>query len=217
MKKCCNCQLNLENCAFNLNQKMCKKCQSEYNKVRYVQKREYILFQGKQWKCKNILVNRKYVNGVLNPNSKIGMGTITEYIVFKVLGDCIKCNSIGNFNSIYDLISKKYGRINVKASKQYNLNNHPSWKFSKSKNEVIPNYYICLAFNADKTNFVHIWIIPSDSVYVKKRIISVYSESKILKLKEFEVNNIPYNNIYSNLDLNNLPEFRNNKIIANKK
>lgn len=57
-------------------------------------------------KCNNR--DRNYFYGILDPNSNTGIAVTTEHVCFKVLNDCIKCNTINNFNSQFDLISEKY-------------------------------------------------------------------------------------------------------------
>ena len=128
--------------------------------------------------------------------------------MFEVLGDCIKSNIAIHFNAPHDLISEKYGIINVKSSKLLDSN---SWSFGKKKNSYIPDYYVCLGFNYNKTKILHVWFIPGNSIVVSPTGINI---KNLDKFKEYEVSNRPYNKSYRNLDIYSLPEFENyNKVI----
>lgn len=176
----------------------------------------------KSWcydKDKNIICDRcakgrrDFVEGVLDPNCETGIGIITEHIVYEVLGDCVKCNTIDNFNLSDDLISNKYGTINVKSSKlQFNINRY-LWHFGKSLGSPISDYYICLGFNENRTEIQHVWIIPGNSNVVSKSGITV-SQNNLQRVTLYEVDPNPYNDLYQNLDITTLPEFRN---LNNKK
>jgi len=160
--------------------------------------------------------NRYYLHGIMNPKSNIGIGIITEYIVCKIL-KCFKCNTYDNFNAPYDLISEKYGTINVKSSKLYKRNNANSfvWEFSKHENSKIPDYYVCVGFNENRYEILKIWIIEGDSNLVTKRGICITnSEIGLKRVKKYEVNHIIYNEMYKNLDITTLPEFRNIEVIT---
>jgi hypothetical protein len=158
-------------------------------------------------KCKQS--ERKFFNGILDPNCSTGMGVITEYVVSKVLADCDKCNTTETFNAPYDLVSKKYGTIDVKSVKLVlGRRNHNYWKFDRSRNRTIPDYYICLAFNINRVKIEHVWIIPSDSKIIAKTSITI-AHGNIQRVQQYEVDAKPYNEVYQNLDIYTLPEFRN--------
>lgn len=155
--------------------------------------------------------DRNYLHGILNPESPTGIGVITEHIVYKILGDCEKCNTIDNFDGNYDLISDKYGNINVKSSvlhKQHK--NSYYWAFNKHKNAKIPDYYICLGFNKNRSEILKVWIIPYESKIVYRSGIRITnSENSLNRALQYEVDSSPYNNIYKNLDIYTLSEFKN--------
>jgi len=152
---------------------------------------------------------RDYYHGVTDPNSYIAIGIITEHVVYEVLGDCIKCNTKDNFNAPYDLISEKYGIINVKsAALIHRERNRISWNFEKKLAAKIPNVYICIGFDETKTEIQHVWIIPGNSKLVANRGITI-SLSRLERASEYEVDPTPYNTVYQNLDIYTLPEFRN--------
>jgi hypothetical protein len=159
-------------------------------------------------------LTRCYLNGIVKPISTIGIGIITEYVVSKVLSDCIKCNTVDNFCAEYDLISKKYNTINVKSSKLYpnTKRRRGFWNFAKKYIAKIPNYYICIGFNEDKTEILHVWIIPGNSTLVRNSGIKISnSDIGLSRVIKYEVDITPYNEVYQNLDIYSLPEFCNFK------
>ncbi len=157
-------------------------------------------------KCRN---TRYYYKGTLNPNSYTAIGIITEHVVYKVLEDCIKCNTDNNFNAEYDLISEKYGTINVKsAALRHQTRNRINWGFVKKPVAKIPDNYICLGFNETRMEIQHVWIIPGNSKLVTKCGIFV-ALRKLERAAQYEVDPEPYNKTYQNLDIYTLPEFRN--------
>jgi hypothetical protein len=158
-------------------------------------------------KCKH--GNRLYLNGIANVNSKCGLGIISEYIVHKVLNDTIWFNAdITTFNYKYDLYNDIYKNINVKCS-NFNIT-HNKWTFSiKNKNNPDTFIFICLGINT-KT-IAHVFIIPyNDSILKNKNFITITNTSKsLLKFKNVEVDSIPYDNIYKNLNIHDIYHFRN--------
>lgn len=175
----------------------------------------------KKWYYTNIEKKRKSVrdyyairrynfNGILNPESKVGMGVITEHVVYEVLKDCEKCNISGAFNSNSDLISDKYGNINVKSSKLYEKGKYTSWQFNKHIVEFIPNYYICLGFNENKTSITKVWIIPgNENIIAKTGIYISKCDKGLMRFLKYEVDPTPYNEVYQNLNIYSLLEFCN--------
>lgn len=149
--------------------------------------------------------SRNYLHGELNPDSNGGIAVITEWIVSNVLNDCIKCNIPEHFNFEYDLISEKYGTINVKSSK---LTSSNDFRFRKPKKQTIPDYYICIGFNEDKSVIKYVWIVPGNSSLVNNSGISI-SLHNLERAKQYEVDATPYNEVYQNLDIYSLPEFIN--------
>jgi hypothetical protein len=57
----------------------------------------------------NVLSDKQHNAGVLDPNSKVGKGTLIEYVVLITLTDCVK----EDFNRRYDLTSVKFGEIKL--------------------------------------------------------------------------------------------------------
>ena len=150
---------------------------------------------------------RKYLHGVLNPDSTVGLAVLTETVVSSVLQDCIKCNIVGSFNSPYDLISDQYGTINVKSS---TLRESNTWQFNKRDNQTIPDYYICIGLDEFRFNVLKVFIIPGNSNLVTSGGISITNTTRgLVRSKEYMVNEIPYNEIYQSLTINELPEFKN--------
>lgn len=155
------------------------------------------------YKCH--LSDRNYFHGQTIPNSNLGIGIITEHIVYNVLEDCIKCNTVDHMFSRYDLISEKYGTINVKSSK---LHKDDRWVFQKSKRPTDPDYYVCIGFDENRTEILYVWVIPGDSQIVTKNGIYLRPNSVSRAIK-YQVDSTPYNKVYQNLDITTLPEFRN--------
>ena len=162
--------------------------------------------------CNKCYVNsRNYLHGTLSPNSNVGIGIITEDVVYKVLKDCEKCNTINNFHDKYDLISKKYGNIDVKSStlRKMRAKNAYYWQFRiKNKNSNV-DYYICIGFNKNKSEILKVWVIDSNSCLINKGGIFVSNSKQGLeRVKEYEVDSYLYNKIYQNLDITTLSEFK---------
>jgi len=149
-----------------------------------------------QWHNKNGLkVCRKcyssdgnYLKGTLDPKSNIGIRVITEYIVSGVLNS-----------------SKKYGNIDIKSGK---LRKDNGWYFYKQSASIIPDHYICLGFNEDRTEILRVFVIPRNSNLVTTRGISITNNNSDRTLK-YEVDPKPYNSFYKSLNLTTLSEFRN--------
>lgn len=151
-------------------------------------------------------------NGLLDPWSSVGKAVISEHIVYTVLGDCIKCNTITNFNQPYDLISNKYGTINVKSSGLYKINNYDRyrWQFSIKENQAIPDYYICVGFDSTHRYITNVWMIPGTSDVVGTYCIYIInSVIGLNRVKQFAIDSKQYDNIYQSFDILELPEFRN--------
>ena len=159
--------------------------------------------------------DRLYFHGTSNPNLGIGVGIITEHVVYEVLGDCVKCNTIDNFCAPHDLISEKYGTINVKSVAFIHSNKKSestSWIFDcfKYKNTQISDTYILIGFNEDKTEILHVWIVPKNSNIFNVSGVHITNSKRGLKrASQYEVDPTPYNTVYQNLDIYTLPEFRN--------
>jgi len=149
--------------------------------------------------------------GLLDPWCPVGRGVITEHVVYTVLGDCFKCNTYDNFNAPYDLISKKYGIINVKSGTLYKRNYGAyTWSFNIKEHQYIPDYYICVGFDENYNNIIKVWIIPGKSYVVGKYSISITkSENGLKRVKQYEIDAAQYDYIYQTFDILDLPEFRN--------
>jgi len=159
--------------------------------------------------CSKCHSSRYYYKGTLDPNCSTATGIITEHIVYLVLNDCIKCNTDDNFNAEYDLVSKQYGVINVKSAMlRRQTRNRINWGFMKKVVSSIPDHYICIGFNEDKTEILHVWIISGTSTLVTKRGIHI-ALRRLERASQYEVDATLYNEVYQNLDIYTLPEFCN--------
>lgn len=178
----------------------CEICKSNNTPIWYYKNNKRI--------CQKCYTDRNYFYGVLNVTSSTAIGVITEHVVYKVLNDCVKCNTRDNFNADYDLISNKYKIINVKSAKLHETNN--VWLFTKRINSKIPNNYICLGFDKNRIKILKVWIVPENSALITKHGIFISCSEKGLKrAKQYEVDATLYNEVYQNLDIYTLPEFRN--------
>ena len=213
MKICIKCNRELIDSDFYKNTLQCKECKRKYNnekvrEYRYKNRDKCLITRRNYYATKH-----KYLKGITDPNSFQGISIITEHVVYMVLNDCEKCNTRHNFHAPYDLISKKYGTINVKSAILHQSNKvspSMSWKFIVKNNLMKPDYYICIGFNEDRSEILKIWIIPSNAKIVKNTAISITNSSKsLIKAIQYEVNSAKYNKIYKNLDIYLLPEFCN--------
>lgn len=165
------------------------------------------------------MVNRTaYIrNGVLDPWSTVGKGVISEHVVFKVLDDCVKCNTLNSFNMPYDLISKKYDIINVKtATLRSYSNTNKAWMFEIRANQYTPDHYICLGFDENYRNIIKVWIVPNSANIIKKGAIYISMSNYTSKrAKQYEVDPKLYNEVYQTFDILELPEFRNLNLAYN--
>lgn len=155
---------------------------------------------------------RQYFHGNLDPNSRLGAGVISEHVISLVL-NCTNCNS-EYFNSEYDLMSEKYGTINAKSSrlKIHGDTNSYNWNFRILSNAKIPDHYICVGFNEDRSEIMRVWIVPNNADIVAKCSITVTNSPRGLKrASQYEVDPTPYDEVYQSLDITTLPEFRNIK------
>ena len=158
--------------------------------------------------------NSDYMNGNLDPNSKVGFGFIGQRVVAKTLGLELRhdCNCSIGFNAPYDLYDKKLGNINVKTSV---LNNKNYWYFTLL-NKYTPDTYIMLGFANDKSDILHVWITePEDDLTFdaknfkfKTNITITNSEKALKKAEYYEVDIEPYNDMYHTMSLDNCSALR---------
>jgi len=166
-------------------------------------------------KCK--CGERKYLYGNLNPKSCVGFAVIIEYIVSTTLNDTLWYNGdISKFNYKYDMYNSKYGQIDVKCSYINDLIKYPRWSFCiryKYKNQTnkLPDNFILVCLNNDKSCIEHIFIIPSDTIFIQnKNNISIRNTQKSLeKYRKFEINSQHFNKILKELNLTDIYHFRN--------
>jgi hypothetical protein len=189
----------------------CKDCKREYDKKRYNQ--DEPPYDSNKLQSDIIprypITTVKYCNGLLSCTSDRGWAVITEHITCVVLGDCININK-ECFISPIDLYSKRYGNIDVKSSKLSYHKNSYNWNFRKRRRSKIPDYFMCIGFNEDKTQIVKVWLIPSGSDVVNTLGIYITnSNSGLERVYTYELDPTPYNEVYQDLDLTMLYEFRN--------
>lgn len=144
-----------------------------------------------QYSCKK--------GGILNPWSSKGINIIAQYIVNEVLGE--------------DEL-KKYGNFKVKITKLHirkYKNTHFGW-FKKSSNDIknYYDYYICLCFNETYEHIVKVFIIPNN--LFSKNAIWI-SDTNLNKFEQCEIDPSLYDEVYQNIDIFTLPEFKNLDLI----
>jgi len=174
-------------------------------------------YKNGQRLCFNCYYIRDYMNGNLDPNSKVGFGFIGQRIVAKTLGLDLEhdCNCSQGFGSEYDLYDvNKYKYINVKAS---TLGNDNAWHFTL-KNKYIPDTYIMLGFSSDKSDIEHVWITKSTDKLIYDNKNSIYKISitirntdySLKRAESWEVDCKSYNDAYHNMSLENCSVLRSN-------
>jgi len=222
MKKCSKCKQELDESCFSKNQHWCKECKRQYkieNKERdkihykeYCKKtHNHIIEHSREYYMSTCIYKHKYMEGTTDPNSTYGISVITEHVVYKVLGDCIKKNIPGSNGKPYDLTSVTYGKIDVKSAI---IKSNGTYNFIMNKSRIIPDYYFCLGFNENRSKIIHAWIIPSNSYLINKYSIFVRTSNYIRGNKtkrgiEYEIDSNPYDECYQNLDIYSMPEFCN--------
>jgi len=232
MKKCAKCCEIKEDTEFHKQPKnksglhsYCKVCRKEAKKIEYIQNKDKYNARSKRYSEQNHdrmlkywhdfheprKLQNGYVTGTLNPTTNTAIGVIGEYIAENVLKDCINYNKT-EFHAKYDLYNEKYKNINVKmATKAYYYNcNTTHWRFVHKYVSLMPDTFICIGLSLAKSTIEHVWIIPSTSNKVTKHGIAI-PERRIPSFREYEVDATPYNTIYKNLNIYELPEFRNLK------
>lgn len=154
----------------------------------------------------DILSNKQYISGILNTKAPSGKGTIIEYTVLTTLGDCIK----ETFNFPYDLTSKKLGEINVKSSSRHDSKNGYEWAFGKRPDSYIPDYFVCVGLNKEYTEILHVWVIPGNARVIGSYGVHVIDSPRGLKrVAKYEVDPVPYNEVFQSIDFTSFPEFCN--------
>jgi len=150
---------------------------------------------------------RKTLFGTLDPNSSVGFGVLMERVVITCIKDAIWYNSADSLCMPYDFNCKLYNNVNIKARK---LSKYNSWIF-RLDCKYIPDTFMLIGLNENKSIIEHIWIINSNMDIIKnKKTLTIYNtQTNINKFCNYEVDPEPYNKVYQNLDIYSLPEFCN--------
>jgi len=226
MKECINCKTEKQDSEFTKCKTVCDKCLQHYRTLKqreyYAKNKDKINEKRRReetWrineKTRSRTINNQFRTGKLNIKSPTGQATITEHVVFTVLGDCVKLNTNEKFTSLYDLESKSLNNIDVKSSSlmtRYKPTSLTRWCFHLHINTENPDNFVCIGFNQDRSEIVKVWVIPGNCDKTHSANINVTNTANGLsKFKEYEVDAAPYNTIYKNLNIYELPEFRNLK------
>lgn len=152
--------------------------------------------------CHKHGLGRDYVKGQLDINSTVGQGRAGEILVAKVLNinKDKDCNRI-SCGYKFDLKHDDYKKIDVKTCLLYD--NYNSWIF-KLKRKKDADTYICLGFDSDRKNILHVWIVPNEdkirnlvSLNIKNTYCSLTNRSK------WEIDSKPYNDMWQTMKLDN--------------
>lgn len=156
---------------------------------------------------------RDFVHGILDPNSKTGMGYISEYIAAMNIADCVWYSSnIDTFNIKYDIYNEEYGNIDVKSSiLHYNSLNSSGWCFGIYDKYKTINNYIFIGFDTTRSRVEHVWIIPGNIKLIqgKQTIRISNSDIGLSRFKLYEIDSTNFNTTYINMDMTSLFPFRN--------
>lgn len=184
----------------------------EYDRQYYLANRDKKLARD----CERSRAKSNYMNGELDPNSKVGRGFISEMVVAKTLylDNDARCNCTAHFGFAYDLYDdSKYYEIDVKSSK---IRARNCWQFN-FKNKYTPDTYILVAYSEDYTTIEHVWIIPTHvNIVLNKMALAVYNTIKGLnRVREFEVDNTMYNIWLHTMSINNCQVLKKPDHISN--
>jgi len=91
----------------------------------------------------------------------------------------------------------------------YNYRKNQYWGFHSHKNSKIPDNYVCIGFNVDRTKIEKVWIISGNASIVHTNICITNSPKGLSRAIQYEVDPEPYNKVYQELDIYTLPEFCN--------
>ena len=138
--------------------------------------------------CNNCKDKRDGILPYINPKSAVWKGTVAELIVEEALDITENYNTTHKFNHKYDLYKKELGTINVKSINNYNT----MWTFDMLQKHI-PDTYIFVAFNEDRSIIEHVWIIPSNAKIIKNKTKLIVSNTTISEVLKFEDNIDKYN------------------------
>lgn len=153
-------------------------------------------------------LKRDYKKGTLDPNSTTGRGLSAENVVAEYL-DVKNCNIENNFKNKYDLYHDKYGKINVRSIVLYDNVWH--LHIRKNKNEKLHfDTYFFVAFSAHRKKIEHVWIIKTNDNILKNKVSfsitnNVFNNpvrSGLKRLKNYEINAQPLNEIWQKMKIN---------------
>jgi hypothetical protein len=182
---------------------------------RFVKSREC----DRRYRAKNIGYYREYYrkrskklakcrNEGLDPDSKTGIGYITDILVARYLGIKTCFEITDNFNhSEYDMFEHKdWGLINAKGStisihEYHGLSGQPCWKFYIRKNTKA-DFFFCIGYDDYRKNVNRVYIIPNEDYISKLEAITIYAFG-YSKYDSFREDSRPWNDLYHTLRLDN--------------
>jgi len=145
----------------------------------------------------------RYLEGTIDPESSTGFQIKMKHVVSDVLNDC---NIISLPKYPYTLHSELLGIISIKTAKESN----GKWLFDRGSFKLSPDTYIFMCLSSDRTAIEHIYIIPENAkIFPKSGLTITNSDIGLKRLEEFEIDSCMFNRVYQNLNVDELPEFRN--------
>lgn len=184
---------------------ICSKCGSNYtSSCWYRTKDDNEDWDGKSYICTACYCNPRIRSGELSPESSVAKGEFGVLTIAKVLGgnDCF----VMKRGKLYDIQSKKYGRIEVKTA-TYNPT-YMLWHIGGIQSHKFDNLYI-LCLDEYTKNVQRVYIIPKEDIYgttatnIVKNLLSDGRYEKFRKIniereKEEYINVITENKISNN-------------------
>jgi len=146
----------------------------------------------------------KYLEGTIDPDSSTGFQIKMKHVVSDVLGDW-RIISLPKYP--YTLYSDLLGLLSIKTAKLSDTN---KWLFDRENYNLIPDTYIFICLDEYKTIIERVFVIPENSpIFGKRGFTITNTDIGLERLKDYEVDADIFNEIYQNININELPEFRN--------
>ena len=143
-------------------------------------------------------------NKQLDKKSESGKGFIGEQIFCKTR-NALNCNlKLDNFRSKIDVVDDEYGKVQVKSP---SLSKYGFWKANYIGGDFETLVILCMSNNFEHVD--RVYIIPKKEVGDRKSITITKDPSRLVWYKEFRVDNIPYEDAYRSMSIENCPILRN--------
>ena len=187
----------------------CDRCWADLSRKR---KNKYYdekgIWHGK-YLCDNCIqkMKRKIRTYNVDPKSNLGLSIISEKIVGDLLG--IKsCNEkMDNYSFPIDMLHHdKYGKIDAKIS---SLRGYGYWVFN-TRRKIDCDHYFLIGLDKNMKNIEIVYIVNNNEwIAAIPRIKIARNPVRASIYGKFLVDRKPYNDIYINLKMDDLPMLRN--------